>query len=111
MSGQQPQEKSRPHYDLMLVRRAFQDDEFHLPKRVQRHLERFGGSRETCRALVLRVTPTDFHKSQAHRTREGVWLDIYRPVIEGARRYIKITEDENELGFLVLSCCLDGHAH
>ena len=108
---EEPREKLQPHYDLNLVRRAFRDDEFHLPQRVQRHLIDQGWTRQTCMRIGAQLEPQYFHKSQAHWTREGVWLDIYRPVVEGVRWYVKVVVREDGVGFVVLSFCLDGARH
>ncbi len=41
----------------------------------------------------------------------GVWLDIYRPVIDGQRLYIKFTPHEIRRAVIILSFCTDGEEH
>ena len=53
----------------------------------------------------------DLYKSQEHLGRPGAWLDIYRPVFEGRRMYIKFTRRADGSGFVLLSFCLDGEEH
>jgi hypothetical protein len=104
-------EKATPHYDLDTVRRAFRCGRVEVTSRVTRHMRSHGRARATLLACVDSLCPQDFHKSQAHSTREGVWLDIYRPWVAGDRMYLKITEHEDGVTMLVLTYCRDGEAH
>jgi predicted transcriptional regulator len=104
-------EKASPHYDLETVRRAFRCGRAEVTSRVARHMRSHGMGRPTLFACVDALGPRDFHKSQVHITREGVWLDIYRPWVTGDRMYLKITEHEDGVSMLVLTYCRDGEAH
>jgi hypothetical protein len=104
-------ERAVPHYDLEAVRSAFRGRKIVLPARVERHMVRRGMSRGDLVSCVAALRPQDFHKSQAHTRREGVWLDIYRPWVAGDRMYLKFTEHEDGEHLLVLSFCRDGEAH
>ncbi len=104
-------EKVEPHYDLERVKRAFRDDDFVTPQRVKRYLTARGWSHGTICEVVARLKPADLHKSQAHRERPGVWLDIYRPSTEHGRLYVKFTMHEDGRRFVVLSFCRDGEVH
>jgi hypothetical protein len=104
-------EKATPHYDFEAVRRAFREGRVEVTSRVTRHMRSHGRARPTLLACVDALCPRDFHKSQTHTTREGVWLDIYRPWVAGDRMYLKITEYEDGVTMLVLTYCRDGEAH
>lgn len=60
---------------------------------------------------VLNLRVEAFHKSVPHRSRAGVWLDVYRPRFRGERMYVKLTAHEREGWLLLLSFCIDGRAH
>ncbi|HEX9092561.1 MAG TPA: type II toxin-antitoxin system MqsR family toxin [Coriobacteriia bacterium] len=106
-----PTERRDPAYDLAGVQREFAEGRFQITRRVLKHLDRRGWSSARIRSCVAALTPTDFHKSQAHLTRRGVWLDIYRPVFRGERLYVKFTLQEDGVRYRVLSFCGDGEEH
>jgi len=60
---------------------------------------------------IAALSSDDFHKSQAHRVYDDVWLDIYRPVVAGERRYLKFTQELTGRRFVLLSFCIDGEDH
>jgi len=60
---------------------------------------------------ITGLSSADFHKSQAHRTHAGIWLDVYRPVFGDERRYVKFTRELAGTRFVVLSFCMDGEDH
>ncbi len=104
-------EKREPHYDLERVKRAFRADDVVTPTRVKRYLAaRKWNTRTVCEVFET-PKPRDLHKSQAHRERPGVWLDIYRPTTVYGRLYVKFTMHEDGRRFVVLSFCHDGEAH
>jgi len=106
-----PRERARPHLPLAVVVHCFAADDFSATARVQRHLDRRGWHRATVVSCICSMASTDFHKSQEHLGRPGVWLDTYKPVFEGRRMYIKFTKREDGSGFVLLSFCLDGEEH
>jgi hypothetical protein len=101
----------RPHYPLEDVTAAFVDGRFEVPVRVARHLRSCGWDRAFVCECVLSLKVEALHKSVPHRSRDGVWLDVYRPRFGGERMYLKLTAHEREGWFLVLSFCIDGQAH
>ena len=104
-------ERRQPTYPLETVWEAFAAGRFSVTRRVFNHLLLRGWKLETVRACVLALTPQDFHKSQQHVAREGIWLDIYRPVFRGERLYVKFTPLEDDRNYRVLSFCGDGESH
>ena len=81
MSGQ-PHERRVENYRLMAVQDAVALGYFRITPRVQRH-----------------------------HSRADAWLDIYKPVYNGERIYLKFTLHENGTDYLVLSFCRDGARH
>jgi hypothetical protein len=103
--------RDRPHYALDEVASAFTEGRFEVPARVARHLRSCGWDRAFVCECVLDLRADAFHKAVPHRSRAGVWLDVYRPLFRGERMYLKLTAHERDGWFLVLSFCIDGQAH
>jgi hypothetical protein len=104
-----PAERSAPAYDLDDVRQLVATGDFDVTARVRRHSRRKCWDPTFIAECLAMLGPGDFHKSQPHHSRYGAWLDIYRPVVDGRRRYIKFLVEEGRL--IVLSFCDDGEAH
>ncbi|MDF1543270.1 MAG: type II toxin-antitoxin system MqsR family toxin [Anaerosomatales bacterium] len=104
-------ERQYPAYDLSMVRTAFATGRFEITRRVRRHLYRKGWDPERISECVLSLGREDFHKSQEHRDRRGVWLDIYRAQWCGERHYVKFVLSEDTESFIVLTFCVDGEQH
>lgn len=104
--------QGREHrYSLAAVREAFLHGRFVITLRVRRHLALHGWTERDVVECIAGLSPADFHKSQAHRIHADVWLDIYKPVFEGERRYVKFTQELGGDRFVLLSFCLDGEDH
>lgn len=106
-----PREKWLSHYDLELVRQAFRDGDFAMTNRVRRYFRRNPDLRASMLACIEGLSTSDFHKRQQHMTVPTRWLDVYRPWWHGCRLYVKLTERDNQPGFVALSFCRDGEAH
>ncbi|MFU8891130.1 MAG: type II toxin-antitoxin system MqsR family toxin [Anaerosomatales bacterium] len=104
-------ERKFPAYDLETVRHGSATGRFEITRRVRRHLYRKGWDPERISECVLSLGREDFHKSQQHRDRRGVWLDIYRPHWCGERLYVKFVLHEDGETFVVLTFCVDGEQH
>jgi hypothetical protein len=111
MRGGDARERRVPRYSLVSVRRAFLDGRFLITLRVRRHMAPHDWKEHDVVECIAGLTPTGFHKSQAHRIHARVWLDIYRPVFEGERRYVKFTREMEGDRFVLLSFCVDGEEH
>ena len=104
-------EKHEPHHNLESVRRAFIERRFVITSRVRRHLALRGWTEPDAVDCIVGLSSADFHKSQAHRVHAGLWLDIYRPVFAGERRYVKLTQELAGGRYVLLSFCVDGEDH
>jgi len=112
VSGREgPGDERDAHYPLHEVIAAAQEGRFRVTGRVRRHLRHKGWTIRTAVDCITQLRPADFHKSQAHLSRSGAWLDIYRPTYGGCRKYLKIVRLEDPTEFLLLSFCDDGEAH
>ncbi len=111
MGDDSKRERPDAHYPLIQVRLQIAEGRYVIPRRVRRYMDRREWTEADLRACVDALGSTDFHKSQEHIERPGVWLDIYRPRFDGSRRYLKLTETEDGDGLVILSFCVDGEAH
>ncbi len=111
MPGLERHERTEPHYALCDLKRCFASGDYWVPNRVRRHLDRRRWSDSFFLECIARLLPADFYKSQMHMTRDDVWLDVYRPMFEDRRVYVKVTEAQLGHGFILLSFCLDGESH
>lgn len=110
MSGQ-PHERRVENYRLIAVQDAVALGYFRITPRVLKHLSLVGWDTATIQECVASLRPEDFYKSQRHHSRADAWLDIYKPVYNGERIYLKFTLHENGTEYLVLSFCRDGARH
>jgi hypothetical protein len=106
-----PPEKNTAHYPLDLVFRIASGGDVRLTQRVEFHMARRGWYESDVTQCLQQLVPSDFLKSQAHRARNGIWLDIYKPWFGGERLYVKFTMHEDGTSLLVLSYCGDGEEH
>ncbi len=104
-------ERDYPAYPLDEVQAAFAAGRFQATRRVQRHLEHRGWRIETVQRCFCNLRPRDFYKSQAHRTEPGLWLDIYKPLHNSERLYVKYTPLGDGMRYIALSFCGDGEQH
>jgi hypothetical protein len=104
-------ERREAHYTLGRVQSAFLLGRFVITSRVRRHMAVHEWTERDLIDCVVALSSADFHKSQAHRSHEGVWLDIYRPVVAGERRYLKFARELSGSRFVLLSFCVDGEDH
>jgi len=105
-----PDERRIPAYDLSKVREAFSSGRYEVTSRVRRHVRRKRWYLRDLEQCIEDLEYSDFHKSQRHIDKPDVWLDIYRPLVAGNRRYVKfMAQDSGE--YLVLTFCNDGEAH
>jgi hypothetical protein len=111
MSEDRPVEKHFAHYELDSVCRAFEEGQFAVPARVARYLKTAGLTTDDVVECIACLSPRDFHKSQAHLSRTGIWLDIYRPRLHGRWMYVKFATHEDGTRFVLLSFCADGDPH
>jgi len=104
-------ERECPAYDLETVRHTFAAGRFEITRRVRHYLYRKRWDPECVSECVMSLGREHFHKSQEHRDRPGVWLDIYRPYCRGERLYVKFVLHEDGATFIVLTFCVDGEQH
>lgn len=98
-----------PKNELSTVRNLATSGEIVMSSRVRRYLLHRRYPVEVASRILCGLDVSDFHKCLRHRDNPSVWLDVYRPTIEGRRWYVKFAVSEGRV--FVLSCCHDGEAH
>ena len=104
-------ERRRPSYNLDEIKAKLAAGEYYPTGAVKRALARYGWDESDVEECVDALGPEDFDKSQPHNKRRGVWLDIYKPVYQGERLYVKFVIDEDGKTIAVLDFCEDGGFH
>ena len=105
-------EKDEAHYLLAAVQLQFADaNDYVVPGSVRKYMLKVGWDESDIKACVMGLDESELHKSQAHDTRPGVWLDIYKTAYEGELLYVKFTEHEDGRKVILLSFCRDGDEH
>lgn len=93
-------EKSSPHFRLPTVRWLVQSGQVRTTFTALRDARALGLDEAGMFAMVEALTPKDFHKSMTTYADHRLWQDVYRPMTEMGRIYIKLTVAE---GLLVVS--------
>ncbi len=95
-------EKLLPTYSLATIKAAFND-----PGKLNRSFvsRRGADDLDMDDAAVARVIQaleaSDFEKSMTSNADSRVWQDVYKPVVEGHRLYVKFTLDAQRALFLI----------
>lgn len=113
MPGSGRRERSTPSYDLNTVKAAFARGNYKIgtedsSKRIWSYLSDQGWDEDDVTAVVANLKPTDFRKSMEHDQHPGIWLDVYKPVYEGERVYLKFHVMKNGVIYVVKSFWNDG---
>jgi hypothetical protein len=95
---------------LQQIRSLVRRDRFVLSRRAKRYLVTQSWDRETVAEVLCSLKRIDLHKSVPDSRRPGSSLDVYRPLRDGHRLYIKFTLGEDG-DLYVLSFCRDGENH
>lgn len=109
--GSGKRERFRPYYALEELKAKIAAGDYRATKRVGAVLARHGWDESDIEDCVANLQRTDFFKSQAHDGRDGIWLEIYKPLYENERLYVKFVIDEDGTTIVVLDFCEDGEIH
>jgi hypothetical protein len=109
--GSGKRERFQPFYALEELKAKIAAGEYYATGRVEAVLVRHDWDESDIEDCVASLQRTDFFKSQAHDARNGVWLDIYKPLYESERLYLKFVIDEDGKTMVVLDFCEDGEFH
>jgi motility quorum-sensing regulator/GCU-specific mRNA interferase toxin len=84
-------EKSTPHCKLPLVKALITAGKVRSTFSALSGGAALGFDFEGIVAVVMELTPADFHKSMTTHADHRVWQDVYRPTTPAGEVYLKLT--------------------
>lgn len=84
-------EKKRPHYALSTVRTLIEQGNARTTAVAARDAANLGFDFRGVLEIVAALKTADFYKSMTTYNDHRVWQDVYRPLTEAGRVYLKLT--------------------
>jgi motility quorum-sensing regulator / GCU-specific mRNA interferase toxin len=88
-------EKKKPHYSLSLIKAAIAGGKVRATASALAGSAALGLDFTEMLAVVTALTPADFYKSMTTYADHTVWQDVYRPLTEVGKVYLKLTMIED----------------
>lgn len=84
-------DKRTPHYSLEVVKKLIQRNKFGITRTAMAlAYDEFGLFPGDILKVVLNLTVKDFYKSMTTYSDHRIWQDVYRPLINRTRAYVKL---------------------
>jgi len=84
-------EKRTPHCQLSIVRALIEAGKVRSTFSARASAAALGFDFDGMIAVVLALTPSDFHKSMTTYVDHRIWQDVYRPNTRAGEVYLKLT--------------------
>ncbi len=84
-------EKRTPHCKLSVVKALIAEGKVKTTKTAREGAAALGFDFEDMIAVVMALTPADFHKSMTTHADHQLWQDVYRPTTTVGEIYLKLT--------------------
>jgi motility quorum-sensing regulator/GCU-specific mRNA interferase toxin len=84
-------EKQTPHCKLSVVKAMIKAGQVRATKAAREGGTALGFDFDSMIAVVMALTPADFHKSMTTHADHRVWQDVYRPTTSAGEVYLKLT--------------------
>jgi motility quorum-sensing regulator/GCU-specific mRNA interferase toxin len=84
-------EKRTPHCRLTEVKALVEAGKVRATRSARLGATELGLDLSGMLAVVLALTPTDFHKSMTTHANHTIWQDVYRPGTQAGDVYLKLT--------------------
>ena len=84
-------EKATPHCKLPVVKTLIEAGKVRSTQSALVGAAALGLDFAGIVAVILSLTPKDFHKSMTTHADHRIWQDVYRPVTEAGEIYLKLT--------------------
>ena len=95
-------EKLKPHYPLDDIKAAFADSAALNRSYTSRQgIDDLGLDEGDVVAVIQALTLSDFDKSMTSLADHKVWQDVYKPMRDGRKLYVKFTMDARRTLFLI----------
>jgi len=82
--------KSTPHYKLNLIHSLINGDKYIITDISLEGSNKLGLSETEMLDTVLNLKHSDFYKSMTHYLNHKIWQDVYKPLCNTRRLYIKL---------------------
>lgn len=92
-----------PHYDLRELQLLVQNGNWTIPRDHFKEATQQGFSRTDIEDTVLSLNPTDFHKTMSAEKCPGLWQDVYKPIKNNVKLYVKIQKSYDDKKCVVIS--------
>jgi len=90
-------EKRTPHYRLTTVKALIEAGKVRVTRSARVGATALGFELADMLAVVLALTPADFHKSMTTHADYTIWQDVYRPSTRAGDVYLKLTVIDDAL--------------
>jgi motility quorum-sensing regulator/GCU-specific mRNA interferase toxin len=90
-------EKRTPHRSLSVVKAMVEAGKVRSTFSALAGAAELGLDFDGMLAVILALSPADFHKSMTSHADHRVWQDVYRPVTSAGKVYLKLTVMEDVL--------------
>ena len=84
-------EKATPHCKLEVVKTLIEAGKVRSTQSALVGAASMGFNFEEIVAVIMALTPKDFYKSMTTHADHRIWQDVYRPVTDAGRVYLKLT--------------------
>jgi len=84
-------EKGTPHCRLPIIKAMVAEGKVRSTLSALAGGAAMGFDFEGIVAVVMRLTPADFHKSMTTHSDHRIWQDVYRPTTPAGEVYLKLT--------------------
>ena len=84
-------EKRTPHYKLNIIKALIQEGQITTTLSAKQGASALGLTYDGLLDIVRSLEPTDFYKSMTTYANHRIWQDVYRPRVDIADLYIKLT--------------------
>lgn len=90
-------EKGTPHFRLSVVKWLLQSGQVRTTMSSIQGAQALGLDRGDMLAVVEALSSRDFHKSMTTYADHRLWQDVYLPMTDTGRRYVKLTVSDRLL--------------
>ena len=84
-------EKATPHCKLAVVKVLIEAGKIRSTQSALVGAAAMGFDFDDVVAVVMALTPKDFHKSMTTHADHRIWQDVYRPTTDAGEVYLKLT--------------------
>jgi hypothetical protein len=92
-----------PHYDLKELQDLVKNGNWIIPRSQFKEATQHGFSRTNIEDIVLSLTHEDFYKTMPAEKHPGKWQDVYKPIRNFTKVYVKLQKTYDDKKCVVIS--------